>query len=88
VLVHVGCCLGWMDGFSITGTGKHWKLLWTFGVLSVDIYETTILPAHSISLGRHLFGWSCNQPPNVFDLVMGHSLDMGHLAITVSHILK
>jgi len=25
---------------------------------------------------------------NVFDLVMGHSLDMGHLAITVSHILK
>jgi len=26
--------------------------------------------------------------PNVFNLVMGHSLDMGHLAITVSHILK
>jgi len=25
---------------------------------------------------------------NVFDLVMGHSLDLGHLAITVSHILK
>jgi len=25
---------------------------------------------------------------NIFDLVMGHSLDMGHLAITVSHILK
>ena len=25
---------------------------------------------------------------NVFDLVLGHSLDMGHLAFTVSHVLK
>ena len=25
---------------------------------------------------------------NVFDLVMEHSPDMGHLAITVSHIIK
>ena len=29
-----------------------------------------------------------NQPTNVFDLVMGHSLVMGHLVFTVFHVLK